>query len=388
MIGQRTAIMKIAKKKVKGTTLIKPAITLARPEIERLKTGQYLTLKCQNTPGDANSTKYDLSIPYFGTGTPEEWLMFQDNLLKGIAGQNITEAEGKYKLIESLLIGDALTVFNTKSVERGRRTDNNFSKVLMDLTTYIFPKHAYREQRRYMRRFLKKPESMPVRTFVSRVQELNNYLLKFPTETNGIAESIDQDELIETLYHAMPEWYRNLATVHGFNYVQHSIQEMIEFFERFENTSSGTHDKSTSSSTSTKKSKKRKVHFSDSEEDSDNDQKVCLLHGKCAHTTEQCEDLKRLIREHRASRKLEKQGRFSSKKKNSYRKSTYDKKSSKKQKHEVNALVEKKLKKLLKKNRATLNELQHFDQIKLSDSDQKADTSSSSSSSEDGEMSE
>ena len=109
--------MKIAKKKVKGTTLIKPAITLARPEIERLKTGQYLTLKCQNTPGDANSTKYDLSIPYFGTGTPEEWLMFQDNLLKGITGQNITEAEGKYKLTESLLTGDALTVFGTKSVE-------------------------------------------------------------------------------------------------------------------------------------------------------------------------------------------------------------------------------------------------------------------------------
>ena len=81
--------------------------------------------------------------------------MFQDNLLKGITGQNITEAEGKYKLTESLLIGDALTVFNTKSVERGRRTDNNFAKVLMDLTTYIFPKHAYREQRRYMRRFLK-----------------------------------------------------------------------------------------------------------------------------------------------------------------------------------------------------------------------------------------
>ena len=63
--------------------------------------------------------------------------MFQDNLLKGIAGQNITEAEGKYKLTESLLTGDALTVFNTKSIERGRRTDNNFSKVLMGLTTYV-----------------------------------------------------------------------------------------------------------------------------------------------------------------------------------------------------------------------------------------------------------
>ena len=112
-----------------------------------------------------------------------------------------------------------------------------------------------------------------------------------------------------------------------------------------------------------------------------------MLHGKCAYTTEQCEDLKRLIREHRASRKLEKQGRFHSKKKNSYGKSTYDKKNAKRQKHEVNALVEKKLKKLLKKNRAALNELQHFDQIKLSDSDKKSD-SSSSSSSEEGEMSE
>ena len=112
-----------------------------------------------------------------------------------------------------------------------------------------------------------------------------------------------------------------------------------------------------------------------------------MLHGKCAHITEQCEDLKCLIREHRASRKLEKQGRFNYKKNKSYGKSTYDKKNAKRQKHEVNALVEKKLKKLLKKNRAALNELQHFDQIKLSDSDKKSD-SSSSSSSEEGEMSE
>ena len=82
MIGQRTAIMKIAKKKEKGTTLIKPAINLARPEIEHLKTGQYLTLKCQNTHGDANSTKYDLSIPYFGSGTLEECVIHSYCLCK------------------------------------------------------------------------------------------------------------------------------------------------------------------------------------------------------------------------------------------------------------------------------------------------------------------
>ena len=54
--------------------LVIPAISLDRPEPKQLATGQYLTLKCQNTPGDPESTTYNLQIPYFGSGTAEEWL--------------------------------------------------------------------------------------------------------------------------------------------------------------------------------------------------------------------------------------------------------------------------------------------------------------------------
>ena len=62
--------------------LVFPAISLDRPEPKQLATGQYLTLKCQNTPSDPDSTTYNLQIPYFGSGTAEEWLNFTDNLNK------------------------------------------------------------------------------------------------------------------------------------------------------------------------------------------------------------------------------------------------------------------------------------------------------------------
>ena len=56
------------------TPVVIPAISLDRPEPKQLSTGQFLTLKCQNTPGDADATTYNLQIPYFGSGTAEEWL--------------------------------------------------------------------------------------------------------------------------------------------------------------------------------------------------------------------------------------------------------------------------------------------------------------------------
>ena len=68
-----TKTNKSNKKKVSTelNNLISPAISLDRPEPKQLSTGQYLTLKCQNQPRQADSTTYNLSIPYFGQGSAE-----------------------------------------------------------------------------------------------------------------------------------------------------------------------------------------------------------------------------------------------------------------------------------------------------------------------------
>ena len=40
-------------------------------------------------------------------------------------------------------------------------------------------------QKRYMKKFIKKPCDMKIRALVSRIQELNNYLPSFPPSVSG-----------------------------------------------------------------------------------------------------------------------------------------------------------------------------------------------------------
>ena len=65
--------MKIAKKKVKmQTPLVNPIIDLERPLAKVLKKGEYIAIICHNTPGDNDSVSYEINLPYYGGGSPEE----------------------------------------------------------------------------------------------------------------------------------------------------------------------------------------------------------------------------------------------------------------------------------------------------------------------------
>ena len=77
--------MKIAKKKVKMTTpLVNPIIDLERLLEKVLKKGEYKAIKCHNTPGDNDSGFYEINLLYYGFGSPEEWLVWKNKLLKGL----------------------------------------------------------------------------------------------------------------------------------------------------------------------------------------------------------------------------------------------------------------------------------------------------------------
>ena len=36
------------------------------------KKGKYIAIKCHNTPGDNDSGSYEINLPYYGGGTPED----------------------------------------------------------------------------------------------------------------------------------------------------------------------------------------------------------------------------------------------------------------------------------------------------------------------------
>ena len=141
----------IAKKKKTTVSLVNPIIPYERPMDKELKKGDYGNLKCHVVPADPNSNTYEIHVPYFGTGSPEEWLIFLDRLWKCITGQNASTGPARFEQCERSLKGDALMVYRLKVADINARTNAEFENVLISMTEHIFPVHAYREQKRYMR---------------------------------------------------------------------------------------------------------------------------------------------------------------------------------------------------------------------------------------------
>ena len=99
--------MKISKMKSKfQTPLANPIIDMERPLEKVLKKGEYRATKCHATPGNNESRSYEINLSYYGGGTPEEWLVWQDKLLKVLDGQSISTRPYRYICTERHLTGD------------------------------------------------------------------------------------------------------------------------------------------------------------------------------------------------------------------------------------------------------------------------------------------
>ena len=53
----------------------------------KLNKDEYLSMKLHSVPNDEKSPVYELAVPYFDTGTTEEWFKFEKALKKVFNGQ-------------------------------------------------------------------------------------------------------------------------------------------------------------------------------------------------------------------------------------------------------------------------------------------------------------
>ena len=367
-------------KKSSSKSKLKPVIPLERPVPKEFNSKNYLTNKCQSVPGDNTSSSYSVTVQYFEEGTPEEWLELLAAHKRVCIGQNITNGPGMYDVLRRHLKGTAVTKYGNVARDTGPQTIQNFKIVVKELTKYFFPQHAVRIQKRYIRRFIRKPKDMKFRAFVNRVLELNGHLDKFPEETTNVTPTIlEDDEIKDILHHACPKSWQDQMTTLGFNFPEKTIEDMIEFCERFEQIEEDvipkkkkSSRKESSSSLSKKNTRKRKTvslsSSSSSSDDSNEDGKFkwCKYHGKCAHTTNECEDIERMCKE---DKKRKRRTRFNDRKRDVKRRTKYVKKS------EVNALAVKKIKKYLKqkkKAKKTTDELRNFEKLSMSSEEEDA----------------
>ena len=117
---------------------VEPVIPLVRTEAKDLKKGEYVVIKCRIRPNDNDSPTFDLPIPYFSTGSAEEFLSWKDNLKKAIKGQDVSDGPGKFAMARRLLRGDALTAFNNAALLHGSETGATYNATLKNLTVHVF----------------------------------------------------------------------------------------------------------------------------------------------------------------------------------------------------------------------------------------------------------
>ena len=146
----------LKKNNSKSRELVDPIILLERPEKQDLKPSEYIDHTCHNTPGDSTSDKYVIKIPRYDSGTSEEWIIFVDLVQRALIGQNITTSPPMYECMGRVLKGDAKTEFTQLTNLVGSRV-------------HIFPVLAYQDEKGYIYRYLRKPKTMKVRIFTTRL---------------------------------------------------------------------------------------------------------------------------------------------------------------------------------------------------------------------------
>jgi hypothetical protein len=272
-----------------------PPIPLERPERQVLEDGNYVSFKLRAVPIDPHSQLYSLSVPYYSSGTPEKWIIFRKNLDKVLIGQNITTGPPTYAMTRRILEGAALAKFEDSVLDRGTETLDHFTLVLEDMSNYVFPRRALQMQKRFMRRYMRKPRKLKMREFMARVEELNHDLRYFPVFVPGAR--LLEDELLDIYENGVPNSWQKQFLLQGFDPIEHTKQEFLEFCERLEATEdifveNPNASKRKASTKNTYKSREGRNPVNKSTRNSTGTQRYCRLHGQQqSHDTATCKVL-------------------------------------------------------------------------------------------------
>jgi hypothetical protein len=96
------------------------------------------------------------------------------------------------------------------------------------------PYKVLQKQRRYMRRYMRKPSDMKIRTFVHNLMKLNHdeelpYLPPF-----GGNQKLSDDDIIEIILNASPNSWTNEMDRQNFDPLDHTVRDLLSFCERIE----------------------------------------------------------------------------------------------------------------------------------------------------------
>ena len=298
--------------------ILAPPIPMQRPTPRAYTKADSLTFKLKSTPGQEDSSTYELTVPFFSTGTAEEVLLFFRGVNQVFTGQNITVAADKFAMMARLLMGDALSNWQQSLASRRGMTEVAFDYCKQQLLKHVFPPLALKKQKKYLRSGIRKPRGQTIRQFDARRIELINYLKEFPDWEDG--KGFDPDEQKEMIEKAIPNsWYKN-CILHDLLDPAKTTEDLIQHCEHLEFAESVTNDVGLIKNPSENKTNKRKRAESQTKQNAGktgpkmdarkpekglnknrNTGKWCTLHLTDSHDTGECKVLNSQAKKMRAA---------------------------------------------------------------------------------------
>jgi len=305
-----------------------PPLTLI-PEIQYDSSKKH-GFKLRTNPTDADSTKFSFDMYHLdGSETLREALQWYKDMEKVLTGLNVTDDAAKHSMTQQMLRDSALSAFNA-GVNRARtqvhlvlqqeawdNTDvtgattdaqaNALRQAAFDsvavpvindgmitagkqsIIQYMAPFKALQKQKRYLRRFCRKPADMSTRKYVNYIARMNDEEIPLlPPFARD--QKLPQDEMCEIVLYSIPRSWVRQMDIQNFDPEVATLAELIDFCERME--ASEEHDKMASTAqkgNGNNNNKKSKTGKSDK----DDSRKYCLVHGHGSHTSDECHSLKK-----------------------------------------------------------------------------------------------
>ena len=319
-----------------GGSKKKPLLPLVPDSEDELNSSNSVSYSLRVTPSDADSPTYKKYVRVLtGSEDVRTVLTWVSDTALVITGLNITSPSNEYTLLTNLLKGSAKTIYTDyvdakvrrlkqeqvdAEADAGRKATlqarapitfldaRTLREAKRALIKGIVPNKIVAMVKRYLRRECRKPPDMKIRAYYQHLLRINNDELPMLPPFNP-AQNMSDDELIDILIYATPKsWMREMDR-QGFDPVTKNLQEVVTFMERIEQSEDFDGQRvdhaQKGSSTSNNKSKKAKTKGAPGS-------KYCLVHGRCSHSSDECDVLKKRAEEYKSG-KGDSKGRFGNK---------------------------------------------------------------------------
>ena len=306
-------------------------LSLVPTEVTPLTKENSIGLSLSTNPADDNAPKFKLQARILdGSEDVRSVLEWSKNLPRIFEGLNLNgngDGPNQVNMIRNLLAGTARTLFDTEltTAQTAERTcradaanagaraairnqdvdhDDNTSPEVVR-TAYramirnILPRKILARVKRSLRREMRKPKDMKIRTYLQHIRRINSTEIPLLPPNYNAAQSLGNDELIDIVLFGTPNTWQKEMDRQGFDPMDSTLPQVVDFMERIELSEDfdGTNPTKVGKSKDKSKGKGNQKSTTSS---NGGGRKYCMYHGMCNHDTEDCTVIKSLAKAKKA----------------------------------------------------------------------------------------